>query len=69
MRHSAAHLMAAAVSTLCGRAKFGVGPAIKHGFYYVLWRYRSGRQTERSKEDARAAQQKKLFMSPGSCRR
>ena len=36
MRHSAAHLMAAAVSALWPEAKFGVGPAIKHGFYYDI---------------------------------
>jgi threonyl-tRNA synthetase len=36
MRHSAAHLMAAAVSKLWTEAKFGVGPAIKNGFYYDI---------------------------------
>ena len=36
MRHSAAHLLAAAVSALWPEAKFGVGPAIKHGFYYDI---------------------------------
>lgn len=34
MRHSAAHLMAAAIQALWPTAKFGVGPSIKHGFYY-----------------------------------
>lgn len=33
-RHSAAHVMAAAISELYPRAKFGVGPAIESGFYY-----------------------------------
>lgn len=36
MRHSTAHLMAAAVQALWPQAKFGVGPAIKNGFYYDL---------------------------------
>ncbi len=36
MRHSCAHLMAAAVATLWPEARFGVGPAIKHGFYYDI---------------------------------
>lgn len=36
MRHSTAHLMAAAVQLLWPSAKFGVGPAIKNGFYYDI---------------------------------
>jgi len=34
MRHSAAHVMAAAVVELFPEAKLGIGPAIKDGFYY-----------------------------------
>lgn len=34
MRHSNAHLMAAAIQALWPNAKFGVGPDIKNGFYY-----------------------------------
>ncbi len=34
MRHSTAHLMAEAVRELFPDAKFGIGPAIEHGFYY-----------------------------------
>src|SRR5271166_248452 len=34
MRHSAAHLMAAAIQQLWPEARFGVGPAVEHGFYY-----------------------------------
>src|SRR5690349_16870844 len=34
MRHSAAHVMAAAVTELFPGAKLGIGPAIKDGFYY-----------------------------------
>ena len=34
MRHSAAHMMAAAVVELFPGAKLGIGPAIKDGFYY-----------------------------------
>ncbi|MDB5081760.1 MAG: thrZ [Chloroflexi bacterium] len=36
MRHSTAHLMAAAVQALWPEAKFGVGPAVKNGFYYDI---------------------------------
>jgi threonyl-tRNA synthetase len=34
MRHSAAHVMAAAVMELFPDAKLGIGPAIRDGFYY-----------------------------------
>ena len=34
MRHSASHLMAAAIQSLWPAARFGVGPAIENGFYY-----------------------------------
>jgi threonyl-tRNA synthetase len=34
MRHSAAHVMAAAVLNLFPDAKLGIGPAIRDGFYY-----------------------------------
>ncbi len=34
MRHSAAHVMAAAVLSIFPDAKLGIGPAIAHGFYY-----------------------------------
>ena len=34
MRHSASHLMAAAIQSLWPEARFGVGPAIENGFYY-----------------------------------
>lgn len=33
-RHSAAHVMAAAIQRLFPQAKFGVGPTVEHGFYY-----------------------------------
>lgn len=36
MRHSCAHLLAAAVQAIWPEARFGVGPAIKHGFYYDM---------------------------------
>ncbi len=36
MRHSAAHLVAAAVARLFPGTKLGVGPVIEHGFYYDL---------------------------------
>ena len=34
IRHSAAHLMAAAVQQLYPDAKFDIGPATENGFYY-----------------------------------
>jgi len=34
MRHSAAHVMAEAVQSIFPDAKFAIGPAIEHGFYY-----------------------------------
>lgn len=34
IRHSFAHLMAAAVKRLYPKVKFGIGPTIKNGFYY-----------------------------------
>ena len=34
LRHSAAHVMAAALTELYGDVEFGVGPAIEGGFYY-----------------------------------
>lgn len=36
MRHSTSHLLAAAVQAIWPEARFGVGPAIKYGFYYDL---------------------------------
>ncbi len=36
MRHSAAHVMAAAIQRLFSDARFGVGPAIENGFYYDI---------------------------------
>jgi threonyl-tRNA synthetase len=36
MRHSLAHITAAAVQRLWPEAKFGVGPVIKDGFYYDI---------------------------------
>ena len=36
MRHSLAHITAAAVQRLWPDAKFGVGPVVDHGFYYDI---------------------------------
>ncbi|MDR0499720.1 MAG: threonine--tRNA ligase [Coriobacteriales bacterium] len=36
LRHSAAHIMAAAVKELFPNAQFGIGPAIEDGFYYDI---------------------------------
>ena len=35
-RHSAAHLMAAAIQSVYPNAKFGIGPDIENGFYYDI---------------------------------
>lgn len=37
MRHSLAHVMAAAVQKIWPAAKFGVGPAVDNGFYYDIF--------------------------------
>ena len=36
IRHSLAHIMAAAVQRLYPEAKFGVGPVVENGFYYDI---------------------------------
>jgi threonyl-tRNA synthetase len=36
MRHSLAHITAAAIQRLWPEAKFGVGPVVEHGFYYDI---------------------------------
>lgn len=36
IRHSAAHVMAAAIKRLFPEAKFGVGPVVDNGFYYDI---------------------------------
>ena len=36
MRHSLAHITAAAVQKLWPEAKFGVGPVVENGFYYDI---------------------------------
>ena len=36
MRHSLAHIMATAVTTLWPTAKLGVGPVVENGFYYDI---------------------------------
>jgi threonyl-tRNA synthetase len=36
MRHSCAHLVAAAIQKLYPEAKFGVGPVVENGFYYDI---------------------------------
>lgn len=36
MRHSLAHIMAAAVMRLWPEARLGVGPVVEHGFYYDI---------------------------------
>ncbi len=36
MRHSLAHITAAAVKRLWPDAKFGIGPVVEHGFYYDI---------------------------------
>ncbi len=49
MRHSTAHIMAAAISKLFPEAKFGVGPVIENGFYYDVLLARPISQAELAK--------------------
>jgi len=44
IRHSLAHILAAAVQELYPQVKLGIGPAIDNGFYYDL----ISRQREKS---------------------
>lgn len=37
LRHSTAHLLAAAVKELFPKTKLGIGPVIENGFYYDFW--------------------------------
>jgi len=62
MRHSCAHLMAAAVAALWPEARFGVGPAIKHGFYYdiELGTPFGPKEIERIEQKMRELRKKKL---------
>lgn len=62
MRHSCAHLLAAAVSAIWPQAKFGVGPAIKHGFYYdiELETQLGPKEIERIEQKMRELRKKKL---------
>lgn len=62
MRHSAAHLMAAAVQSLWPEAKFGVGPAVKNGFYYdmELPVALTSKELERIEQKMRELKNKKL---------
>ena len=48
MRHSLAHIMATAVTTLWPEAKLGVGPVVENGFYYDI---DLGPDTKISEED------------------
>ena len=36
MRHSLSHILAAAVKSIYGEVKFGIGPTIENGFYYDI---------------------------------
>jgi threonyl-tRNA synthetase len=62
MRHSCSHLLAAAVSALWPAAKFGVGPAIKFGFYYdiELDLQLGPKELERIEQKMRELRKKKL---------
>lgn len=60
MRHSLAHITAAAVQRLWPEAKFGVGPVVENGFYYDI---DLGADTTISKEDFKSieAEMKKVI--------
>jgi threonyl-tRNA synthetase len=53
LRHSAAHLLAAAVCELYPGAKYAIGPAIEDGFYYDLDLDRSLKEEDLSSIEAR----------------
>lgn len=57
-RHSAAHVMAAAIQRLYPQVKFGVGPAIENGFYYDI---DIGRALTQEDLDAISKEMKKIF--------
>ncbi|MBU0531425.1 MAG: threonine--tRNA ligase [Candidatus Uhrbacteria bacterium] len=57
MRHSAAHLLAAAVAEFYPGAKFGVGPVIENGFYYDI-----KTETPISEDDLAAIEKKMKHM-------
>ncbi|MFH0946787.1 MAG: threonine--tRNA ligase [Planctomycetota bacterium] len=59
MRHSAAHLMAAAIQSLWPETKFGVGPAIENGFYYDVLVPDSLGEEDLAKIEARMKQLRK----------
>ena len=56
MRHSAAHIMAEAVTEMFPEAKLGIGPPIDTGFYYDfdLPRHFHGRPAGHRRKDASA---------------
>jgi threonyl-tRNA synthetase len=56
-RHSAAHLMAAAIKHLFPEAKLGVGPVVENGFYYDI---DIGRPVTEENLEAIAAEMKKI---------
>lgn len=55
MRHSLAHIMATAVSTLWPGVKLGVGPVVENGFYYDI---DLGPDTKISEEDFKRIEEK-----------
>ncbi|MFC1612543.1 threonine--tRNA ligase [Patescibacteria group bacterium] len=66
IRHSTAHLMAAAVQKLYPKTRFGVGPAVEHGFYYDMEvRGKDGKEVQLGEQDLRKIekQMKKLKSS------
>ncbi len=59
MRHSAAHLMAAAVQEIYPKTKFGVGPAVENGFYYDMEVLdASGKEVKLGDEDLKKIEKK-----------
>ncbi len=56
LRHSAAHVMAAALVDLYGDVKFGVGPSIENGFYYDVMLEKSLSSEDFEAIEARMAQ-------------
>ena len=69
MRHSAAHMMAAAVLELFPEAKLGIGPAIRDGFYYDFDLPRPLTPADLEQIEAKMREQQAARPAPSSARR
>src|SRR5947207_12901309 len=65
LRHSAAHLLAAAVTELYPEAKYGIGPPVQDGFYYDF-DFENQSQSRISRESNRGCEGSHRPTSPSS---